>query len=161
VLGAEVIGRAGVDKRIDVIATAILGKLTLTQLAGLDLAYSPPYSMVRDIVNAAGVIAAQAKHVHAWTLEAFSERGDGVVVYDVRSAAQRKAQRLAHELSATALDIAKLREHQAAFGKAKQVVFVCETGRESYLAARAASQLGCRDAGYLSGGLRAWREAST
>jgi rhodanese-related sulfurtransferase len=156
VLGAEVIGRAGVDKRIDVIATAILGKLTLTQLAGLDLAYSPPYSMVRDIVNAAGIVALQAQHVHAWTIEAFREHGDDVVVYDLRSAAQRKAQKF----SATPLDIAKLREHQAALAKAKQVVFVCETGRESYLAARAASQLGCHDAGYLSGGLQAWREAS-
>lgn len=163
VLGAEVIGRAGVDKRIDVIATAILGKLTLTQLAGLDLAYSPPYSMVRDIVNAAGVIAAQAKHVHAWTLEAFAERGDEVIVYDVRSAAQRKAHKSPRDakdrLSATPLDIAQLRAHKAALGNAKQVVFVCETGRESYLAARAASQLGCRDAGYLSGGLSAWRDA--
>jgi NADPH-dependent 2,4-dienoyl-CoA reductase/sulfur reductase-like enzyme/rhodanese-related sulfurtransferase len=157
VLGAEVIGGAGVDKRIDVIATAILGKLTLAQLAGLDLAYSPPYAMVRDIVNAAGLVAQQAKHVHAWAIEAFRERGDDVVVYDLRSAAQRKA----HKFSATPLDIAKLREHRNALGKAKQVVFVCETGRESYLAARAASQLGCRDAGYLSGGLQAWRESST
>jgi NADPH-dependent 2,4-dienoyl-CoA reductase/sulfur reductase-like enzyme/rhodanese-related sulfurtransferase len=156
VVGAEVIGRAGVDKRIDVIATAILGKLTLTQLAGLDLAYSPPYSMVRDIVNAAGVVALQAQHVHAWTIEAFREHGDDVVIYDLRSAAQRKA----HKLSATPLDIAKLREHEAELAQAKQIVFVCETGRESYLAARAASQLGCRDAGYLSGGLQAWREAS-
>jgi NADPH-dependent 2,4-dienoyl-CoA reductase/sulfur reductase-like enzyme/rhodanese-related sulfurtransferase len=156
VLGAEVIGRAGVDKRVDVIATAILGKLTLTQLAGLDLAYSPPYSMVRDIVNAAGIVAAQAKHVHAWTLEEFRQHGDGVSIYDVRTAAQRKA----HKFAGTTLDIAKLREHKAALAQAKQVVFVCETGRESYLAARAASQLGCRDAGYLSGGLSAWREAS-
>jgi NADPH-dependent 2,4-dienoyl-CoA reductase/sulfur reductase-like enzyme/rhodanese-related sulfurtransferase len=156
VLGAEVIGRAGVDKRIDVIATAILGKLTLPQLAGLDLAYSPPYSMVRDIVNAAGVIAGQAKHVHAWTLDAFRERADDVLVYDVRSAAQRKA----HKFSATAWDIAQLREHRDTLAAAKQAVFVCETGRESYLAARAASQLGCRDAGYLSGGLQAWRETA-
>jgi rhodanese-related sulfurtransferase len=57
------------------------------------------------------------------------------------------------------LDIAKLREHRDALAAAKQAVFVCETGRESYLAARAASQLGCRYAGYLSGGLQAWREA--
>jgi rhodanese-related sulfurtransferase len=155
IVGAEVIGRAGVDKRIDVIATAILGKLTLSQLAGLDLAYSPPYSMVRDIVNAAGVIAMQAKDVHAWSLDEFRDRGDKVVVYDVRSATQRKA----HAFTAKPLDIAKLRSHKATLTKAKQVVFVCETGRESYLAARAASQLGCRDAGYLCGGLQAWREA--
>jgi NADPH-dependent 2,4-dienoyl-CoA reductase/sulfur reductase-like enzyme/rhodanese-related sulfurtransferase len=155
VVGAEVIGRAGVDKRIDVIATAILGKLTLGQLASLDLAYSPPYSMVRDIVNAAGVIAMQAKDVHVWSVDDLRDRGKNVVVYDVRSAAQRKA----HAFAALALDIAQLREHRAQLAKTKQVVFVCETGRESYLAARAAAQLGCPAAGYLSGGLRAWREA--
>lgn len=155
VVGAEVLGRVGVDKRIDVIATAILGKLTLAQLAGLDLAYSPPYSMVRDIVNAAGIVALQAKDVHAWSIDAFRERSDKVVVYDVRGATQRKA----HAFKAKPLDIAKLRAHKATLAKTKQVVFVCETGRESYLAARAASQLGCPDAGYLSGGLQAWREA--
>lgn len=153
VLGAEVIGRAGVDKRIDVLATAILGKLTLDALAQLDLAYSPPYAMVRDIVNAAGVIGGQAKQVRAWTLEAFRERGPGTLVYDVRTPTQRKA----GVFSAPRLDLATLREHRAELERAKQIVFVCETGRESYLAARAAVNMGCADAGYLSGGLRAWR----
>ena len=153
VLGAEVVGRAGVDKRIDVLATAILGKLTLSALAQLDLAYSPPYAMVRDIVNAAGVIGRQAKQVRAWSLEAFRERAEGTLVYDVRTATQRKA----GGFSAPRLDLATLGEHRAALARAEQVVFVCETGRESYLAARAAVNMGCADAGYLSGGLRVWR----
>ena len=54
VLGAELAGRAGVDKRIDVFATAVAGGLTVEQLAALDLAYAPPYSAVRDPVNVAG-----------------------------------------------------------------------------------------------------------
>ncbi|KIG14942.1 putative pyridine nucleotide-disulfide oxidoreductase [Enhygromyxa salina] len=157
ILGAEVVGRGGVDKRIDVLATAILAKLTLAQLAQLDLAYSPPYSMTRDIVNAAGVVATQAKHARPWTLEAFSQRGDDVLVYDVRTASQRKA----HGFAATVMDLAKLREHRRALRAAKQVVFVCETGRESYLAARAASHMGCAEAGYLSGGLNALREVDS
>jgi NADPH-dependent 2,4-dienoyl-CoA reductase/sulfur reductase-like enzyme/rhodanese-related sulfurtransferase len=155
ILGAEVIGRGGVDKRIDVLATAILAKLKLAQLAQLDLAYSPPYSMVRDLVNVAGVVGQQAKYARPWTLEAFGERGGEAVVYDVRSASQRKA----HAFAAPALDLAKLREHRPALRSAKQIVFVCETGRESYLAARAAAHMGCAGAGYLSGGLQALRQA--
>lgn len=54
VLGAELAGRTGVDKRIDVLATAVAGGLTVEQLAALDLAYAPPYSAVRDPVNVAG-----------------------------------------------------------------------------------------------------------
>jgi NADPH-dependent 2,4-dienoyl-CoA reductase/sulfur reductase-like enzyme/rhodanese-related sulfurtransferase len=153
ILGAEVIGRGGVDKRIDVLATAILAKLDLQQLAQLDLAYSPPYSMTRDIINAAGVVGQQAKHVRVWEPADFDARGGDTVVYDLRDKAERKA----NPLAAEAMDLAKIRDHKSALRKAKSVVFVCETGRSSYLAARTAAQLGCPGAGYLSGGLRAWR----
>ena len=154
-LGAEVVGEDGVDKRIDVLATATLAKLGLEQLAQLDLAYSPPYSMTRDIVNAAAQVASQAQIVRAWELEAFAQRDPGVLVFDLRPAAQRKAA----PFDAPRMDLAKLREHRKQLRKAKQVVFVCETGRSGYLAARAAQQLGAKEAGYLSGGLRALRQA--
>ncbi len=61
VIGAEAAGRAGVDKRIDVLATAIAGRLTVEQLAALDLAYAPPFSTVRDPVNVAATAAAAAR----------------------------------------------------------------------------------------------------
>jgi NADPH-dependent 2,4-dienoyl-CoA reductase/sulfur reductase-like enzyme len=61
VVGAEAAGVAAVDKRIDVLATAIAGGLTVEQLAALDLAYAPPYSAVRDPVNVAGTAAAAAR----------------------------------------------------------------------------------------------------
>lgn len=155
ILGAEVVGRGGVDKRIDVLATAILAKLDLEQLAQLDLAYSPPYSMTRDIVNVAGIVGQQAKHVHAWEPLDFAGRDAASLVYDVRSNVEREAL----PFVAPAMDLAELHQHRGALRKAKQVVFVCETGRSSYLAARTAAQLGCKGAGYLSGGLRAWRAA--
>ena len=62
-------------------------------------------------------------------------------------------------LSKTIRDLAKLGARRAEIRRAKQVVFVCETGRASYLAARAAAHMGCAEAGYLSGGLLAWRAA--
>lgn len=156
VLGAEVVGQAGVDKRIDVLAAAITGKLDLRRLAQLDLAYSPPYSTARDLINAAGVIALQAGEVRAWTPEQLRARRASTSVFDLRTLAQREAKPLAE---VRALDLAELREHREELAKIRQIVFVSEHGRESYLAARMAAHFGCRDAGYLSGGLAAWREA--
>jgi len=155
VLGAEVVGRAGVDKRIDVLATAIFAKLRLPQLAQLDLAYSPPYSTTRDLVNVAATVASQAQDIRAWDRDAFTARPDEVLVLDIRPAGVRKR----HRFEAEAVDLAKLSTMRRALRKTAQVVFVCETGRESYLAARKAKQLGAREAGYLSGGLAAWRDA--
>lgn len=153
VLGAEVVGHAGVDKRIDVLATALVGKLDLRRLAQLDLAYSPPYSSARELVNAAGVIGQQAQLVRAWTPAQLRARKPSCVVYDLRTPEQRAE----HPLPGIhALDLAELREHRELFVSAKQIVFVSQHGRESYLAARMAKHFGCRDAGYLSGGLAAW-----
>lgn len=58
VLGSQIIGKDGVDKRIDVIATAIYGKMTVHDLENLELAYAPPYSSAKDPVNIAGFVAA-------------------------------------------------------------------------------------------------------
>lgn len=156
VLGAEVVGHAGVDKRIDVLATAIVGKLDLGQLAQLDLAYSPPYSTTRDLVNVAGLVGHQARDVRAWTPDELRARPGTTLVLDLRAPAQRDAWPLA---GAEAMDLAELRANRDRLRRARHVVFVSEHGREGYLAARVAGHLGCRDAGYLSGGLAAWREA--
>ena len=60
-LGAEVAGKAGADKRVDVLSTAIIGGLTVERLSTLDLAYAPPFSTTRDVVNVAGWVAAAAR----------------------------------------------------------------------------------------------------
>jgi hypothetical protein len=58
ILGAQIIGKEGVDKRIDVLATAIHGGMTIYHLEDLELAYAPPYSSAKDPVNIAGFVAA-------------------------------------------------------------------------------------------------------
>ena len=160
VVGAELVGGGGVDKRVDVLATAILAKLTLAQLAQLDLAYSPPYSLARDLVNVAGIVGQHGgRHgaaVRVWALDEFLARDPKVPVYDLRSKAERKAAP-APELAAEAIDLAEVREAKPSRWGRGPIVFVCETGRSAYLAARAAAQLGHAEAGYLSGGLRALR----
>ena len=155
-LGAEVVGGDGVDKRIDVLATATLAKLKLDQLAMLDLAYSPPYSTARDLVNAAATVASQTAGLRVWEPAELAARDEGTVVVDLRAPKQRKLAP-APELGAKAMNLAKLWDQRKLLRKAKQVVFVCETGRSSYLAARKAEQYGAKSAGYLSGGLRNWR----
>lgn len=158
VVGAEAWGGAGTDKRIDVLATAILGKLRADQLATLDLAYAPPFSAARDPVNVAGTVAASAhaELARAWSPAAVAESLGELTIVDVRSPAERRAGTLD---GARGVPLAKVRDEVAELkklGKAAPLVFVSGTGNRSYLAARIARAAGVRDAGFLSGGLTSW-----
>jgi rhodanese-related sulfurtransferase len=156
VLGAEIAGRTGVDKRIDVVAAAIAGGLTVEQLAMLDLAYAPPYSAARDPVNVAGTVAGavRAGLAVAWTADAIAEGADGVTLIDVRVDAERRKGTIR---GARGVPLASLRtDPRLAAGR---LVFVSETGQQAYLAARIAQASGVRDAGFLTGGLRSWSAA--
>jgi rhodanese-related sulfurtransferase len=152
-LGAEVVSRSGADKRVDALAAAILGGLTVDQLAALDLAYAPPFSPPRDPVNVAGGVAAQARAglSDAWTADELSRRRRSATVVDVRDAGRARAGTLA---GAIAVPLGALRARLARL-KGAQLVFVCDTGRLAYLATRIARQQG-RAAAYLSGGLAHW-----
>jgi NADPH-dependent 2,4-dienoyl-CoA reductase/sulfur reductase-like enzyme/rhodanese-related sulfurtransferase len=153
IVGAEVVGHGGVDKRIDVLATAVLAKLDLRRLGQLDLAYSPPYATARDILHVAALVGQQAKRVRTWEPADFAARPASAVVVDVRS----EAERAASPWAALPLSLSEIRQDPAGLDNNATVVFVCETGRSSYLAACAAVQRGCHGAGYVSGGLRALR----
>jgi NADPH-dependent 2,4-dienoyl-CoA reductase/sulfur reductase-like enzyme/rhodanese-related sulfurtransferase len=157
VLGAEIAGRTGVDKRIDVVATAIAGGLTVEQLAALDLAYAPPYSAARDPVNVAGTVAgaARAGLAVAWTADQVAADRDGLTLIDVRVEAERR--RRGTIRGARGVPFAFLRKDPRLAGG--RLVFVSETGQQAYLAARIAQAAGMRDAGFLSGGLRSWSAA--
>ena len=152
-LGAEVASRSGADKRVDALAAAILGGLTVEQLAALDLAYAPPFSPPRDPVNVAGSVAAQARAglAEAWSADELSRRRRGVTVVDVREPGGARAGTLA---GAVAVPLGALRARLPRL-KGRALVFVCDTGRLAYLAARIARQQG-RAAAYLSGGLSHW-----
>lgn len=156
VLGAEIAGRAGVDKRIDVVATAIAGGLTVEQLAALDLAYAAPFSAARDPVNVAGTVAGavRAGLAAAWTPGALDGQRGRVRLIDVRTAAERRTGTLA---DARGVPLASLRDQPQLADV--PIVFISGTGRRAYLAARIARAAGARDAGFLSGGLRSWSAA--
>jgi NADPH-dependent 2,4-dienoyl-CoA reductase/sulfur reductase-like enzyme len=151
ILGGEVVARAGADKRVDALAAAILGGLTVEQLAMADFAYAPPYSPARDPLNVAGNVAAagRAGLAAAWAPGDLAGRRARVTVVDVGDDAA--APTIA---GAVRVPLRALRGRLARI-PGRTLVFVCGSGRKAYLAARIAGQRG-RAAAYLSGGLDAW-----
>ena len=154
VLGAEATGSDGVDKRIDVLATAILGGLKVEQLSTLDLAYAPPYSAARDPVNVAGSVASAVRSGLATALSPadLAAQRHRVVLVDVRDAKKSRAGTIE---GAIAVPLEKLRGRIAKLAKGRELAFVDDDGRAGYLAARIARGHGAT-AAYLSGGLHAW-----
>jgi len=152
VLGAQVSGLAGVDKRLDVLATAIAGELTIDDLAELELAYAPPFGSAKDIVNIAGFTAVNARAGLVTPVEAIPE-GDSVQILDVRPPALSKA----HPVPCSRvlnIPLGELRKRHSELDKSRPVLTVCALGKTSYFASRILSQLGYQVQS-LTGGLRA------
>jgi len=151
--GAEAFGTEGVVERIRVLATAAQGKLRLEQLADLDLGHAATHGPVRDVVNVAGRVASRGvAPVVPWRAVDLDPPPEGVMVIDVRAPKARKRGRNA-PAGAKHIRLPRLREKAKDFQSQKWVVFVCDTGREAYLAATIAHGLGVKEPGYLSGGL--------
>lgn len=155
VLGADLVGSVGVDKRVDVLATAIAGKLGVDDLADLDLAYAPPFSTARDAVNVAANVgrAQRESKVRAWSARELRGDSRAVALVDVRPESGGELP------NAVSIPLAELRKRMAELPKGK-LVFFDESGRAGYLAAMLACQHGLKNAGYLSGGLLSLRSES-
>lgn len=153
-LGAQIVGYDGVDKRIDVLATAIHAGMKASDLTELDLAYAPPYSSAKDPVNMAGfmienIADSLLKQFHLEDLKALSERDD-VTLLDVRT---KKEYEHGHADGFRNIPVDELRERLHEL-KADQPVYVmCQSGLRSYIAARILSGNGY-DAWNFSGGYR-------
>ncbi len=152
-LGAQVTGTQGVDKRLDVLATAIRARMTVEDLAELELAYAPPFGSAKDAVNIAGMAAA---NIRAGLVTALREipADPTVQVVDVRPKAMSQLQPLA---GALAIPVAELRQRLGELGRSHPVATVCALGKMSYFAARILRQNGF-DARSVTGGLRARRD---
>ena len=152
VLGAQVTGADGVDKRIDVLATAIRAGLTVDDLADLELAYSPPFGSAKDPVNLAGFMAGNvlAGHLALWRGDDLARLGSGDVIVDVRSAAEYANGHLPQALN---IPHTQLRKRLAEIPRGRPVRLYCASGFRSYLALRVLRQRGWDDVRSLSGGL--------
>ena len=149
ILGAQIVGAQGVDKRIDVLASAIRHKFTVYDLAELELAYAPPYSSAKDPVNMAGFVAGNILNgdvkVTYWDQLDTSE--DSIIV-DVRTKVEYEK---GHYPGAKLFPLDSLRQNLHQLLKDKKLLVYCKIGLRGYLACRILMQNGF-DAYNISGG---------
>ena len=153
-LGAQIVGYEGVDKRIDVLATAIRAGLKATQLKELELAYAPPYSSAKDPVNMAGFMIENIANgvLKQWHLEDVDKlpRDGSVTLLDTRTVGEYAG---GHIDGFTNIPVDELRERLGELDKSKPVYVICQSGLRSYIACRILSGYGftCYN---FSGGFR-------
>lgn len=155
ILGAQAIGEDGVDKRIDVIATAIKGNLTIFDLTEIELAYAPPFSSAKDPVNMAGYVAGNMIEEGIQTvqwLEIDQIVEVGGLLIDVREPIERENGFIAGSIN---IPLGELRERLKEFPKDKTIYVSCQVGLRGYLATRilAANQF---DVSNLDGGWKTY-----
>ncbi len=154
ILGAQIVGQHGVDKRIDVIATAMVGGLTAPQLADVELAYAPPFSSAKDPVNLLGymaenILSGECDVVGPEELALLVEEGWPVV--DVRTAEEHAAGAIDGSIN---LPVDSLRDHLGALGHGPVVIY-CQVGQRGHTATALIQELGIK-ARNLDGGYQTW-----
>ena len=153
-LGAQIVGFDGVDKRIDVLATAICAGIKGYELTELDLAYAPPYSSAKDPVNMAGYIIENIKNgiVKQWYYEEDEKlpRDGSITLLDTRTPMEY---RMGHVKGFINIPVDELRERIDELDKSKPVYIICQSGLRSYIASRILMGYGF-DAYNFAGGFR-------
>jgi NADPH-dependent 2,4-dienoyl-CoA reductase/sulfur reductase-like enzyme/rhodanese-related sulfurtransferase len=155
ILGAQGVGGDGVDKRIDVVATAMTAGLTASDLADLELAYAPQYSSAKDPVNMLGYVddnAATGLTTSIQWHELDAELAAGATLIDVRTPGEHRGGAIPGSLNIPLDDI---RERIAEIPAGRLVVH-CKVGQRGHTAVRLLAQLG-REAVNLDGGYLTWR----
>ena len=153
-LGAQIVGYEGVDKRIDVLATAIHAGLTAAQLKDLDLAYAPPYSSAKDPVNMAGFMVENlangvVKQFRTEDVDTLPRDGS-VTLLDVRTPREYAG---GHIEGFRLIPVDELRERLGELEPGKPVYVICQSGLRSYIACRILAGYGFETHNF-SGGFR-------
>lgn len=131
VLGAQASGIDGVDKRLDVIATALRGRLTIDDLAHLELAYAPPFGNAKDVVNVAGFAAGNMRDGLLHPTADLASAGKQII--DVRPAAVASKRPVP---GAKNIPLVELRNRLHEIDRSQPVFTICQMGKTSYFAAR-------------------------
>lgn len=157
ILGAQIIGHEGVDKRCDVIATAIRFGATVHDLTKLELCYAPPYSSAKDPVNIAGyaienILQGRVKHYHWHDVDSLPRDGS-VTLLDTRTGSEYQKGHIDGFIN---IPLDRLREHLRELDKSKPVYVLCQIGLRGYIACRMLTQHGF-DCYNLSGGYRLYQ----
>lgn len=158
-LGAQIVGFGGVDKRIEMMAQVIQRKGTVYDLISLEHAYAPPYSAAKDPVNMAGFVAeniltGKARIIH-W--REIAGLGSDTLLVDVRT---RDEYSLGTLPGAINIPVDDLRERLSELPKDKKIVVSCAVGLRGYLAYRILVQNGYTEVRNLSGGYKTWHAAT-
>lgn len=155
ILGAQVVGFDGVDKRLDVLATALRFEKTVFDLTELELAYAPPFSSAKDPVNIAGYVAAniinQDVAVATWD-DLLGETANDLFLLDVREPAEVQ---LGQIPGAVNIPLHQIRKRLEEIPKNREIIVYCQVGLRAYLAARILKQNGFMVKN-LSGGYKTW-----
>ena len=153
IYGAQAVGADGVDKRIDILATAIKGQLTVEDLPELELTYAPPFGSAKDVVNMAGYTALNimegiAENIQLHELEKVKD--EGAYLVDVRTKAEFERGSIPGFVN---MSLNELRERMAELPKEKELILSCHSGQRSYIASRLLAQNGFKvknlDGSYL------------
>jgi NADPH-dependent 2,4-dienoyl-CoA reductase/sulfur reductase-like enzyme/rhodanese-related sulfurtransferase len=131
ILGAQAHGKDGVDKRLDIIATAIRGRMTVDDLTHLELSYAPPFGSAKDVVNVAGFAAGNMRDGLLLPVASLAEAGEQIV--DVRPADAATKQPVPGSIS---IPLPELRSRMDELDRRKPVYVICRIGRTSYFGAR-------------------------
>ena len=158
ILGAQVSGFDGVDKRLDTLAIAVRQSMTVFDLEHVELAYAPPFGSAKDPVNMVGFVGANTIRgdITLWYAHEFPEVGDGATIVDVRTPEEFA---IWHLPGAINVPMAQFREASRDWDPETRVLLYCAVGFRSYLAHRVLVQRGFSDVRTLSGGsttFRAW-----
>lgn len=170
IYGAQAIGKEGVEKRIDVISTAMHTGMQANELADLELCYAPPYGSARDPVNQAGMIASNimsglAESMTPLELMQLDDAGAEASVLDVRESkeVERDGPFLMMNIARVNVPLGKLREalpellSSGQLDPHKEIIVACKSGQRAHVGARMLRQLGVPNAKVLSG---SWLTAS-
>ena len=154
IFGAQGVGRDGVDKRIDVISTALRAGITAPELADLELAYAPPFGSAKDPVNMLGYIAdnivSKSTEIAQWS-EINKFIADGYALVDVRSQSEYANGTIPGSIN---IPVDELRERHLEINN-KKVIVNCQVGQRGHVATMLLRSLGY-DAKNLDGGYLTW-----
>jgi len=154
ILGVQAVGAHGVDKRIDVLATAMRAGMTVFDLQDLELSYAPPYGSAKDVVNYAGYVAANAikGDVTLCHTEDMIDPKPGQILLDVREKAEVESGTIPDSVH---IPLGQLRNRLGELSRKDEILVFCQVGLRGYLACRILMQNGykCRN---LTGGYKTY-----
>jgi NADPH-dependent 2,4-dienoyl-CoA reductase/sulfur reductase-like enzyme/peroxiredoxin family protein/rhodanese-related sulfurtransferase/TusA-related sulfurtransferase len=159
-LGAQIVGYDGVDKRIDIFSAAIRKRATVYDLADMEHAYAPPYSSAKDPVNIAGMVAENildgTTRIVSWR-DVAKHSAEDMFLLDIRSPDEYQ---LGTIEGAVNIPLDGIRQHLGEIPRNKKIIVFCGVGLRAHVACRILSQNGFPEVYNLSGGLKTF-ETST